>query len=432
MSSRELHDFLRESTDSGPSCATAHSAGDVGSSVPALQRLRAGLIHAMGLAPSLALAAALGACVGGDKGAVDDEDEVPWGGDDTGELARVCGDVTELEEAVEAGSVGEGEVLVCIDLPSDGADCPPWPEDALREQLWEVAGAPATDCVWHPDKVCGPETGIQDACCYVADILVECWSEGRPFTVDGEARTACLVDGSSWSSAMGTLPTLTDVQLRAAEGWAEAALAEHASVASFGRFVLELMAVGAPPELVAGATRAMADEIAHARLAFGVVERLSGQARGPGALPLAGALPEHVTLRDVVMGTLAEGCVNETLAAAEARAAASVCQDPQICPVLERIAVDEAEHSALAWRFLRWALCQDPSLIAEVGAWLTAHGAPTINKADPDPALAAFGRLDGPTRAGLAESVWSHVILPAWDALRHDLLAEVRDGASAA
>lgn len=432
MSSRELHHSHHESCDSGSSCATAHSLDAVGSGAPALRRLRAGLIHAMALAPSLALAAALGACVGADKGQVDDDDEVPWGSDDTAELARVCGDVTELEKAVEAGSVGEGEVLVCIDLPSNGADCPPWPEDALREELWDVAGSPAADCVWHPEKVCGPESGIQDACCYVAELLVECWSEGRPFTVEGEARTACLVDGSAWSAAMGTLPAITDVQIRAAEGWAEAALAEHASVASFGRFVLELMAVGAPPELVAGATRAMADEIAHARLAFGVVERLSGQARGPGALPLAGALPDDVTLRDVVMGTLAEGCVNETLAAAEARAAASVCEDPQICDVLERIAVDEAEHSALAWRFLRWALGQDPSLIVDVGAWLTAHGAPTINTAEPDPALAAFGRLDGPARAGLAEAVWGHVILPAWDALRHDLLAEVRGGASAA
>ena len=291
MSSREIPRPPPDPSETGASGAFRHPMEMRRRGLPALHRLRTGLIHAMGLAPTFALAAALGACAGAEKGEVDDEDEVPWGSGDSGELTQVCDDVITLEEAQASDTVGDEDVLVCIDLPADGADCPPWPMEALGDQIADVAGAPAADCVWYPEKVCGPETSIDDACCYVAELLMKCWAEGRPFTVEGEARTAAAVDGSSWSASMGSLGDPNDVRLRAAEGWVEAALAEHASVASFGRFVLELMAVGAPPELVEAATRAMSDEIAHARLAFGVAERLSGRSRGPGRLPLAGALP---------------------------------------------------------------------------------------------------------------------------------------------
>lgn len=47
-----------------------------------------------------------------------------------------------------------------------------------------------------------------------------------------------------------------------AETWRLAGLAEHSSVAAFGRVALELMAVGAPGRLVAGAHQAAIDEVA--------------------------------------------------------------------------------------------------------------------------------------------------------------------------
>ena len=40
-------------------------------------------------------------------------------------------------------------------------------------------------------------------------------------------------------------------------------------MASFARFSLELMALGAPPELLLGSSQAQADEIAHAQTATG-------------------------------------------------------------------------------------------------------------------------------------------------------------------
>ena len=46
------------------------------------------------------------------------------------------------------------------------------------------------------------------------------------------------------------------LRLQIADRWLEAALDEHASIAAFSRFSLHLMAVGAPPDLIAAAHEA--------------------------------------------------------------------------------------------------------------------------------------------------------------------------------
>ena len=77
-----------------------------------------------------------------------------------------------------------------------------------------------------------------------------------------------------------------ELRERAAAWWLRAALLEHASIASFARFSLELLRYGAPPELVVGAHRAALDEVAHARLAFALASSWSGRDLGPGAMGL--------------------------------------------------------------------------------------------------------------------------------------------------
>lgn len=67
-----------------------------------------------------------------------------------------------------------------------------------------------------------------------------------------------------------------------ASRWLDSALLEHASIASFARFSLHLLAVGAPPELLERTQRAALDEIEHARLAFAIVARgRGGRSRSP-------------------------------------------------------------------------------------------------------------------------------------------------------
>jgi hypothetical protein len=160
---------------------------------------------------------------------------------------------------------------------------------------------------------------------------------GRPWVIGGVPTTAALVGPNCEPSST----------------WARDGLYEHASVASFARFVTELLALGAPPALIQAAQSAILDELEHARLCFELA------AREPGPLPLrrlheqGGVQPDPVAL---ALAVFEEGCIGEGVAAIRAGVAAAEAEDPDARRVLEQIAVDERRHAALAWRTLRWLL----------------------------------------------------------------------------
>ena len=135
---------------------------------------------------------------------------------------------------------------------------------------------------------------------------------------------------------------------------------EHASVAAFARFTLELLSLGAPAELVAASQRALADEIRHAKLCFGLATAYAGHALGPGPLSSEGALGAQ-SLDAIVETAIAEACIGETLAAVEAAEAAAHATDPSVRRVLLAIARDEKRHAELGWRFLSWVLDVAPA-----------------------------------------------------------------------
>jgi hypothetical protein len=185
---------------------------------------------------------------------------------------------------------------------------------------------------------------------------------GRPFLVEGAQRQSELSVDATWlerSVANAPLAALDEASRTAiAQHFAEAGLMEHASIAAFARFALQLLALGAPPELVADATRAMADETRHARVCFALASRYAGRDLGPGPLEVAGALGV-VDLLEVVELVVAEGCLGETTAALEAAWAAEGATDPAVREALGAIAEDEARHAALALRFVAWAATRD-------------------------------------------------------------------------
>ena len=106
---------------------------------------------------------------------------------------------------------------------------------------------------------------------------------GRPFIVEGDLRLAPVVARMDWRTRLA--PTLdglsADERAMLAAHWTEVAQLEHGSIAAFARFVLELLSLGAPPELVGTAQLAMRDEIAHARIAFGFASAYAGAPVGP-------------------------------------------------------------------------------------------------------------------------------------------------------
>ncbi len=242
---------------------------------------------------------------------------------------------------------------------------------------------------------------------------------GRPFLVHDVARTAGVAGRSDWLDE-SLRPSLTglDSALRERLGqkWLHAAALEHASIAAFGRFLLELLAFGAPAELVELTIQAMDDERRHAELCFSLASEYAGLALGPADLDLEGALPAPTLERSLVTA-IREGCVGETVAALEAAELAERVSDPVLRAALTRIAADEKRHAELAFRFVEWAL---PTLgelghalvegeIERVRSELASFGDPFYDAASNE--LACHGILtDGLTRAVRAAALEAAVL----------------------
>jgi hypothetical protein len=199
---------------------------------------------------------------------------------------------------------------------------------------------------------------------------------GRPFLVAEKQRVAPPTARADWLEL--TTPRTDhlshDERASQARHWTKLGQMEHASVAAFARFSLQLLALGAPADLVEACTAALADETAHAKLCFGIASAYAGRSIGPGPLDVSNSL-ELTSLSDIVDLVIAEGCIGETSAALEALEAAESAADPVIRAAYRRIAADEQRHAELAFRFVRWALAREPGLAARVDAALGACSA---------------------------------------------------------
>ena len=179
---------------------------------------------------------------------------------------------------------------------------------------------------------------------------------GRPFRRRGRPQKAGLSSDRAWCGAPPSLPCLPPrEQSVRARRWTEAARAEHASVAAFCRTVLDLLALGSPPELVERALLAALDEVSHARLSFALASAYAGAPVSAGPMPAAadGRAPGHIAL---AVASLADGWANEGLASVRAADDASRAEPGFERDALATIAEDEARHSRLGRDLAAWAL----------------------------------------------------------------------------
>jgi hypothetical protein len=246
-------------------------------------------------------------------------------------------------------------VTTCFRIPEE-ATCPE-PADADLGKLtlsctegYPLCALTLTEQVEEPRDsgfhTGGPTPNV-DACCYeIAFVQREQdWVCGRPLRdARGEARVASAAHRTDWRDAPVDTPPAV------AAHWLREALDEHAAVGAFARLTLDLLALGAPADLVARAAEAMADEIAHARAAFA----LAGQAAGPG--PLVAHPAPTPDLASLAAEAIADGVVNEAVAAAEAAVRRATATEPTVIAALDRVIRDEARHAALALDTARWAI----------------------------------------------------------------------------
>lgn len=242
-------------------------------------------------------------------------------------------------------------VRVCIP-PDAGGQCsradaaPVWlaVDECLDSMEWTgsgCGGGAAPDCA----------TVIEDdLCCYWKGFTG--WQcPGRPFLVDGRERIAPLQRRDDWR-AQPQAPAAHDTAL--AEAWLFDARNEHAAIASFSRFAMQLLALAAPPRFVEQALRAASDEREHAMLFFAFAHAHGSDAYGPGPLDITGALADTDEIA-IVVATVREGCIAETISAMQLHRAATLATDPQRRAALERVLAQELQHVELAWSFVAWA-----------------------------------------------------------------------------
>ncbi len=336
----------------------------------------------------------------------------------TGNLAQpalVCG----VTDVLRPNNIPWSDAVACLDPAIAGGTCPTWSTitPAMSDRLFEEAtGMPALPgSLYQIDPFCD-ETGVTTECCYAVHVYGT--AIGRPFTVGGEVRQACR-GGQGWAEAVDVPVARLSRRLRRrlARGWTAIADAEHASVASFASFILDLVALGAPADLVAEATRAMADEVRHASEAYSLASSFLDAPVGPGALDTSGTRGP-LDVEAVVLAAVREGCIAETMAAAQVRAAAHLAEDPALRARLTAVAEDETRHAALAWRFVQWALASHPELHDAVAA---AFDVPPVLDARSamghDGETRSWGLLPASELEAVGLAAWHGAIAPAARAL---------------
>jgi hypothetical protein len=388
------------------------------------------ILEAMGLGSAAVLALAAPACGGR---VVLDGAATSTGG--SGGAGATVGSVASV------ASTGTGN-FICDAIPPPGhtlvygciitqGGCPPALSGDTAEMLGQALNTYGP-CPTDPDfcscsntvvaVACGPDPTVP-GCCYMAEMTASEVCEGRPFVVGGAARTADVVARGDFCAAVHPVVAALEPPTRRAlaEAWAADARHEHASVASFARFVLELLSLGAPAELVRAAQQAIGEEIRHAELCFGIASALSGETIGRGPLDMRGALAGRGDAAAMAAAVVREGCVGETLAALAALAARDAASDPAVRAALGEIAADETSHAALAWRAAAWMWEHGDAATRAAIERAFAEAAPTSGVSPAgaiDPGIArAFGRLPDEERAQVVARGLAEVVRPCARAL---------------
>lgn len=269
-------------------------------------------------------------------------------------------------------------------------------------------------------QICGNEQITSEGvfedgqCCYT--MYVQC-GVGRPYLDEtGRARTAAPARTRGWGHARtdsaGRELSANERQAVAAR-WQRDAFLEHASIASFGRFALELLMAGAPAPLIEAAHRAALDEVNHARRCFDLARAYGRRDVDAGPMDLGSAVPVSSDLCDVARRTVREGCVGETLAAVLASEQAAVATDPNARETLELIAADEGRHAELAWRAVTWLIDRGGEPVREAVREAFASALAAEVEVDPQPlAVPGHGLLGSAEEEAIIATAQRQIIGP--------------------
>lgn len=239
------------------------------------------------------------------------------------------------------------------------------------------------------------------------------FAHGRRLRIRGKDRLAETDVGTDWSEAVEPITELSEEdRCVLARAWEQNAQAEHASIAAFSQLSLQLIALGAPPELLERTLQAAADEVRHARNAFSWASLFAGIPLQPAPFPEASLTGDSASRERLGVESLIAGCIGEGVAAQSLRQAATRVAHAPLRNTLTRMADEEERHAALAWDIVAWCIQEDPNTIRTLRAALLRDTFPT-EVASPDaltaecsPALCALmGRVPPGEERALHRSV---------------------------
>ncbi|MGH1340105.1 MAG: ferritin-like domain-containing protein [Nannocystales bacterium] len=274
--------------------------------------------------------------------------------------------------------------------------------------------------------------GVKNACCY--GWYTRC-PGGRPLLDDAGTPVVASFEagvGSGWSCERESLRASSQARAFAAQAWLDDAAMEHASVASFGRVALELLSLGAPPELVEEAHMAALDEIRHAKTCLSLAQACGAARLEPGCLA---AVPQRrADFARFAADTFIEGCVGETIAALVVTRAAVGAEGEDVRQALEGIAADEARHAALAWRMVAWAVERGgapvrAAVLDAANRLRPTTPAETPRELEPE-GIGRLGRLTGAECAQARSDGWTGIIEPMLATLQSQNVSRPRPGPS--
>lgn len=199
------------------------------------------------------------------------------------------------------------------------------------------------------------------------------FTRGRQLRRFGRVLLPEVVPGDSWaklSQAPLFVASLDGATRSAiAHQWRENGRTEHASVAAFARLTLDLMALGAPPELVTAANQDSLEEIRHAELCFGLARAIDGCAEGPAPFSEAArarTLPRSrpLALAALAVDSLVDGALHEGVSARIIAKLGRRAQDHVVRAILKQIAADEGRHARHGWDVVQWCLLEGGETVA--------------------------------------------------------------------
>ncbi len=195
----------------------------------------------------------------------------------------------------------------------------------------------------------------------LAALLSTVGGRGRQLRRFGRVLLPRLVPGSDWSRGVEPVEIEEGARAGLAAQWRENARTEHASVGAFAGLTMDLLALGAPPELLASAHRDGLDEIRHAQMCLALATAIDGIDQSPAPFPesrRARALPRTrvFALARLAVDSLVDGVLHEGVSARTLARLARLAEVPPIRETLAVLAADEGRHAAHAWHVVQWCV----------------------------------------------------------------------------